>query len=92
MKNEPFIEPYYQKLIELGYSPYNYSEKHYIFAQGDKIIKIARSSYNSKLIDESYYIEKRAHEILNTNGLSAAKVSRIYEKGVLVDNFTVLEE
>lgn len=92
MKNEPYNEPYYNELIKLGYLPFNYSEKHYIFTKGDRIIKIARSAYNSTSIDESYYIEKKAHEILNTNGLNAVKVSNIYRKDELVDDFTVLEE
>ena len=92
MKNEPFNEPYYEALTGLGYLPYNYSEKHYIFVKGDKILKIARSNYDSAILDESYYVERKAHEILISNGLSVAKICRIYEKGELVNNFTALEE
>lgn len=92
MKNELNIEPYYKKLIELGYEPFNYSEKHYIFSKENDIIKIARSTYNCALIDESYCIEKCAHDILREKGFPAAKINKIYKPGELIDSFSVLEE
>ena len=51
MKNEPKKEPYYNNLIALGYVPFNYSEKHYLFTRGNKVIKIARASYNTSDTD-----------------------------------------
>ncbi len=92
MKNEPQKEPYYNNLISLGYVPFNYSEKHYIFSKGNKIIKIARASYNNPTIDESYYIEKFSHDILIKNNFPVVKIDKIYDKGELIDDFVVLEE
>ena len=92
MVNNPCAEPYYNRLIALGYQSFNYSEKHYLFCKGDKIIKIARNIYNTPDTDESYYIEKTAHELLLLHGLMAVKVNRIFDKGELVENFIVLEE
>ena len=92
MTNEPQKEPYYNNLISLGYVPFNYSEKHYIFSKGNKIIKIARASYNNPTIDESYYIEKFSHNILISHNFPVVKIDKIYDKGELVDDFVVLEE
>lgn len=92
MENNPCAEPYYDRLIALGYQSFNYSEKHYLFCKDDRIIKIARNIYNNADTDESYYIEKTAHEILLGHGFTVAKVNRIYDKGELVESFLALEE
>lgn len=92
MENNPCAEPYYDRLIALGYQSFNYSEKHYLFCKDDRIIKIARNIYNNADTDESYYIEKTAHDILSAHGFTVAKVNRIYDKGELIENFVALEE
>lgn len=92
MKNEPKKEPYYNNLIAFGYVPFNYSEKHYLFTRGNKVIKIARASYNTSDTDESYYIEKYSHDVLIGHGFPVVKIDKIYDKGELVDEFVVLEE
>lgn len=92
MKNEPKKEPYYNNLIALGYVPFNYSEKHYLFTRGNKVIKIARANYNTPKTDESYYIEKYSHDVLIGHGFPVVKIDKIYDKGELVDEFVVLEE
>ena len=92
MINNPESEQYYSRLLSLGYLPFNYSEKHYLFSKNDRIIKIARSIYNNATTDESYYIEAQAHKILSLNGLAVAEICRIFEKGEMVDDFIVLEE
>lgn len=92
MENNPCAEPYYDRLIALGYQSFNYSEKHYLFCKGDELIKIARNIYNNPDTDESYYIEKTAHEILLAHGFMAARVNRVYDKGELIEDFVALEE
>lgn len=92
MTNEPQKEPYYNNLKALGYLPFNYSEKHYIFSRDNKVIKIARASYNTPNTDESYYIEKFSHDILISHNFPVVKIDKIYDKGELVDDFVVLEE
>ena len=92
MINDPKKEPYFDRLTSLGYTPLNYSEKHYIFSKGNKVIKIARSAYNTFQTDESYYIEKASHDLLIEHGLPVVNIGKIYEKGELIDDFIVLEE
>lgn len=92
MINNPETEPYFKYLTTLGYQPFNYSEKHYLFTKERRIIKIARSIYNNPNTDESYYIEAQAHKILQLNGFDVAKINHIYKKGELVNDFIVLEE
>ncbi len=92
MINNPQEEPYFHRFVSLGYTPLNYSEKHYIFAKGNKVIKIARSVYNTLQTDESYYIEKAAHDLLIEHGMPVVNIGKIYQKGELIKDFTVLEE
>jgi len=92
MINSPQIEPYYKKLMELGYSPLDYSEKHYVFRKDLQIIKIARSSYNTVANDDSFCIEKVAHDLLGEAGLPVAKILEVYERDILIPNFAVLCE
>lgn len=92
MENKPQKEPYYQELIKLGYAPLNYSDKHYIFRKGDIIIKIARNEFNGPSNDESFIIEKTAHDLLLKYNMPVAKIRRIYTKKELIEDFSALEE
>ena len=93
MKNEPKKEPYYNNLIALGYVPFNYSEKHYLFTRGNKVIKIARASYNKFEQPQLRLLLKLLPDYKHRlpkcrNGT----IDKIYDKGELVDEFVVLEE
>ena len=92
MEADSSREPYYKTLIRRGYTYLTCSEKHYIFEKERVVVKIAKSEYNNSETDESYYIEKAALDCLSLHGLPVAKVHKIYAKGELLDDFTVLEE
>ena len=92
MINDPRSEPYYDHLIKMGYSFLDYSEKHYIFERAGRVIKVAKSLYNHEKTDESYEIEKAAHELLRINQVPVAEIYNVYPKGSFLDEFTVLEE
>ena len=92
MINDPRSEPYYDHLIKMGYCFLNYSEKHYIFERAGRVIKVAKSLYNHGKTDESYEIEKAAHDLLRFYRIPAAEIYNIYPKGSFLDDFAVLEE
>lgn len=92
MINDPRSEPYYDHLIKMGYCFLNYSEKHYIFERAGRVIKVAKSLYNHEKTDESYEIEKAAHDLLRFYRIPAAEIYKIYPKGSFLDDFAVLEE
>ena len=92
MINDPRSEPYYDHLIKMGYCFLNYSEKHYIFERAGRVIKVAKSLYNHEKTDESYEIEKAAHDFLRFYRIPAAELYNIYPKGSFLDDFAVLEE
>lgn len=92
MGNKPQTEFYYQTLIENGYEFLDYSEKHYVFRKDNRIIKVAKKIYNTLDNDESFEIEKLAHELMIRFGLPVAKITRIYQKGELLYDYTILEE
>lgn len=92
MINSPEGEKYYNFLIEQGYRYFNYSEKHFVFEKGGRIIKIAKNTYNNEDTDESYFIEKIAHDLLLRHNFPAVEIYKIYQKGEFIDDFIVLEE
>ena len=92
MINNPKGEPYYDYLIHSGYVFCNYSEKHYIFEKDGRIIKIAKSIYNNDDTDESYFIERMAHSVLQAYNLPIAEIYDVYPKGEFLEGFVVLEE
>lgn len=92
MINSPEGEKYYDFLIEQGYRYFNYSEKHFVFEKGERIIKIAKNTYNNEDTDESYFIEKIAHDLLLRHNFPAVEIYKIYQKGEFIDDFIVLEE
>lgn len=92
MINLPQEEPYYAELIRLGYKPLDYSEKHYVFRKDSHIFKIARSCYNTIDNDDSFHIEKVAHDLLCATGLPVAKIENLYERNIIVPDFAILQE
>ena len=92
MYNQPTKEPYYNALIDMGYTPLDYSKKHYVFKKDNSVIKIARSEYNCADNNDSFFIEKCSHDILSQANFPIARISKIYNKNELVPDFYVLEE
>ena len=92
MTNDPRSEPYYDYLMQSGYQFFNYSEKHYIFEKGKRVIKVAKNICNNAATDESYYIEKAAHELLLFHHFPVVKIYNVYSKGDFLEDFVVLEE
>ncbi len=92
MINNPRQEPYFSYLQDLSYQPFSYSEKHYVFEKNGVVLKIARTMYNSAEIDESYRIEKAAHDLLQKNHFPVAPVIQVLERGEFFSDFAILKE